>query len=553
MMRSILTELVPKAQVGEVSRLMALAVHAGYNDFYLREADENVIQSMFGCDELFTSGVMAKILSKLRANELPPPAEPASPEDYQVAINHFRDQESRNGGKILHGAQSDYINDLFFTKNINMQHAVLSRKLRGQQTGNHKGRAQLLSDEICREVITPALKLFRSKGQTKWTPMVKLLMRQLLRIQEGVEAPTGILELIQRNHAHFANISDIIDSDDDSNDSDSSSDTTEGDGDEGRGEQEILNEEEQEELMTVDLQTGQLLDHIAASKSSGKRLQFHDFPNNRTFKRYKKKYKWAERKLEVLAAHRQSGSNRDQSIQQALQGFGMATVQVPDDIRVQDLVDSSAFDVFVQASFLDRSLEEHRQLKTILGAWEQTKKEVSAAAKRNRSRALIAQVNSFNQEGLQQESEQAEAQKVQRDFDLLQSSIEKCQKKSDECFNQYKIAASRGERIDKLLNGANPPPFSQQNKRCIEMLLSNVSNGDELWNVAVQEESKIRGMEIQGNERAESMRSEFSTTWAGIQDRKYSIDVDCGIMHATNLACSWEDHHAEMEALFASK
>ena len=308
-MRSILTELVPKAQVGEVSRLMALAVHAGYNDFYLREADENVIQSMFGCDELFTRGVMAKILSKLRANELPPPAEPASPEDYQVAINHFRDQESRNGGKILHGAQSDYINDLFFTKNINMQHAVLSRKLRGQQTGNHKGRAQLLSDEICREVITPALKLFRSKGQTKWTPMVKLLMRQLLRIQEGVEAPTGILELIQRNHAHFANISDIIDSDDDSNDSDSSSDTTEGDGDEGRGEQEILNEEEQEELMTVDLQTGQLLDHIAASKSSGKRLQFHDFPNNRTFKRYKKKYKWAERKLEVLAAHRQSGSN----------------------------------------------------------------------------------------------------------------------------------------------------------------------------------------------------------------------------------------------------
>jgi len=246
-------------------------------------------------------------------------------------------------------------------------------------------------------------------------------------------------------------------------------------------------------------------------------------------------------------------SKRDQSIQQALQGFGMATVQVPDDIRVQDLVDSSTFDVFVQASFLDRSFEERQQLKTVLGAWEQTKKEVSATAKRKRSRDAIAEVNSFNQEGLQQASEQAEAQKVQRDFDLLQSSIEKCQKKSDECFNQYRIAASRGEKIDKLLNGANPPPFSQANKRCIEMLLSNVSNGEELWNVAVQEESKIRGMEIQGNERAESMRSEFSTTWAGIEERKYNIDVDCGIMHATNLACSWEDHHAEMEALFASK
>ena len=48
-------------------------------------------------------------------------------------------------------------------------------------------------------------------------------------------------------------------------------------------------------------------------------------------------------------------AKRDKTIQQALQGFGMATAQVPDDIRVQNLVDSSAFDVFVQASFRDRS------------------------------------------------------------------------------------------------------------------------------------------------------------------------------------------------------
>ena len=339
-MRSILTELVPKARVGEVSRLMALAVHAGYNDFYLREADEDAIRSMFGCDESFTRGVMAKILSKLRANELPPPAEPASSEDYQEAINHFRQQESRNGGKILHGAQSEYINDLFFTKNINMQHAVLSRKLRGQQTGKHKGRAQLLSDEICREVITPALKLFRSKGQTKWTPMVKLLMRQLLRIQEGVEAPTGILQLIQRNHAHFnSNISDIIDSDDDGNDSDSSSDTTEGDGGAGDDEQDILDEDDREELVPVDLQTEQLLDHIGASKSSGKRLQFQDFPNNRTFKRYKKKYKWSERKLEVLAAHRQSGSSGpaiQKNYAELQEQYNEHDIRHPDQIIVTD-------------------------------------------------------------------------------------------------------------------------------------------------------------------------------------------------------------------------
>ena len=50
--RSILTELAPKAQVGEVSRLMALAVHAGYNDFYLREADEDAIRSMFAMNRL---------------------------------------------------------------------------------------------------------------------------------------------------------------------------------------------------------------------------------------------------------------------------------------------------------------------------------------------------------------------------------------------------------------------------------------------------------------------------------------------------------------------
>ena len=132
-LRSIMVELVPKSQVGEVSRLMSVAIAAGYNDFYLRHADEDKIQEIFGCDASFSRGFLAKIFSRWRAEELPPAAEPASAQDYHEAIAHFRKHESINGGKIVHGAQSEYINDIFFSKNVNMQHAVLSRKLRGQK------------------------------------------------------------------------------------------------------------------------------------------------------------------------------------------------------------------------------------------------------------------------------------------------------------------------------------------------------------------------------------------------------------------------------------
>ncbi len=892
---------------------MSVAIAAGYNDFYLRHADEDKIQEIFGCDASFSRGFLAKIFSRWRAEELPPAAEPASAQDYHEAIAHFRKHESINGGKIVHGAQSEYINDIFFSKNVNMQHAVLSRKLRGLRSGESKGRSQMLSDSICREVITPALNLFRAKGQTKWTRMVKLLMRQLLRIQEGVEAPAGILQLIQRPSqpsAHQVHESMIVDGEDDDSNSDSSSDTTV----DGAEEEEQGNLDAEEEETGVDLQTVQLLRHVSASKVSGKKLRFQEFPTNRTFKKYKMKYGWAERKLEVLAAHRQSGSsgpaiqknyeelgrqyvehdirhpdqimvtdeihwqkswenalaliscivassdkrsqsggpgkvsdgvtatpissiigtlycvqvvlkdsqrnisdaevidimvrsgfpketiivhrtttgyqtaqsfkdlfaflivrlhsvektqitgdassiplkrkylaiadgssthpfhclqfclmlaivgifmhqqesnsthvanlydrfvflmtklyaakevmmailvafnppiqtdematlwlenvvselkatidpancpqadrlitdplvlaklnsivtfkdrpfdtlkllsciapalrkglqvkyhissaikvgllpegfklvanydweqnivrwrgpwvanvlkqdcvvgadirereaasaraNRNQQIQQTLQAFGMSTVQVPAAVQVQDLVDPVAFDVLVQASFAGKSPEETQQLKCILGIWEQTKKEVAAAAKRAKSRAAIGAVNSLNLEQVQEEALRAQTLQLEQDLTSLQTFIGKCGKKSEESLKQYSLAVARGRKCETLL----PSPFSQSSKRCIEMLLSNVTNGDELWNAAIQEVTKIRRMDLASNADAVSMRNEFEERWSGFEESRYAIDVDSGIIAAANLAGSWvgeqNERGDEMQDLF---
>jgi hypothetical protein len=83
------------------------------------------------------------------------------------------------------------------------------------------------------------------------------------------------------------------------------------------------------------------------------------------------------------------------------------------------------------------------------------------------------------------------------------------------------------------------------------MLLSNVTNGDTLWNAAIQEVEKIRRMDLAGNAPAELLRSQFQEGWTGIENRKYAIDVDSGIMHAANLAGNWiEEHGDEMRQLF---
>ena len=298
----------------DLARSVKCFIDAGHNDFYLRSATEEGVQKMLQCDLSFARGFMSKVFSKLRNHLLPPEAEPASNADYKEAIEHF----GGLGQKREHGQQSDYINSLFFTKNVSMHAGTLSRKLRGQGEREGKplvdkgGRSQLLSDDICRNIITPALENYRCKGQTKWTQVVKLMMRQLLRVQEGIEAPVGILQLLrtseQRVRLDSAIVQDEDDNDADEVDSDASEDTT------GAAAEEEENDDEDEDLDGEDEQHSEeqekeLLRHISASKGFVKKVQFSEFPSNKTFKRYKQKYGWHERKLEVIAAHRQAGSS----------------------------------------------------------------------------------------------------------------------------------------------------------------------------------------------------------------------------------------------------
>ena len=63
--------------------------------------------------------------------------------------------------------------------------------------------------------------------------------------------------------------------------------------------------------------------------------------------------------------------------------------------------------------------------------------------------------------------------------------------------------------------------------------------------------TSVRRMDLAGNAPAELLRSQFQEGWTGIENRKYAIDVDSGIMHAANLAGNWiEEHGDEMRQLF---
>ena len=254
------------------------------------------------------------------------------------------------------------------------------------------------------------------------------------------------------------------------------------------------------------------------------------------------------REIDAAAAKAQ----RDKRIEQALQNFGMSSVHVPDAAQSDLLVDERSFLAFTGASFADGSAEEKQKLKIILGGWEQTKKDIAAADKRAKSRASVNAINSLDLSALQEESDRAQALKLQEDLTSLQASIDKCGKKTEEGLKQYSLAVTRGNKCQTLLPAGDiPPPFSVANKRCIEMLLSNVTNGDGLWNAALQEVAKIRRMDLEGNAPAELLRNQFEERWPGIEESRYAIDVDRGIEHASNLAGHWmEEHGDEMRELF---
>ena len=101
--RSIVSELVSKKSqgCGEDKQFMKCFIDAGFNDFYLRDATEQGVQKILQCDESFARGFMSKVLTKLRSNLLPPEAQAASKEDYDVAVQHFENCKFRLVACIL--------------------------------------------------------------------------------------------------------------------------------------------------------------------------------------------------------------------------------------------------------------------------------------------------------------------------------------------------------------------------------------------------------------------------------------------------------------------
>lgn len=171
---------------------------------------------------------------------------------------------------------------------------------------------------------------------------MKMLMRQLLRVQEGIEAPEGIMKLIKKVEIQCAASESIIVDEEESEEDGDGSDGDSERSDNGTVNGEVLDEVEEEEIddATAGAQEEILLRHVRASKGAvKKKLQYQEFPTNRTFKRYKKKYGWTERKLEVLAAHRQSGSSGPalmQNYEELRKQYIMHDIQHPDQIIVTD-------------------------------------------------------------------------------------------------------------------------------------------------------------------------------------------------------------------------
>lgn len=358
-LRSILSEVTSKKDAFPILVLHRFQL-AGYNDNYLREISSDSFQQITGCDEEFAKAVELKILHKIRSESLelndsyplPLVAQAASSRDIQDAVAFYQ----QNSDQF---SQKEVINKFFQERNVNIQASTLSRKLKSEKLNFVQGRPQLLEDWICRDIITPALVQFRAIGKTKWKVVLRMLLKQLARAQKGIGPVDGILDLVRNRSAgnSYAHASGL---DDEHNDSDDSGNSTDDDNpdevaillsDDSRNvygpelppelsmgsafpADEIMNPSE-ETLRLKDMRD-RLRKHTILNLTRVERMEF---PGPKTFRRYCNIYGWTQRKIELMAPHRQNGvspARISQNYAELLAQYIMHSITHPNQIIVCD-------------------------------------------------------------------------------------------------------------------------------------------------------------------------------------------------------------------------
>jgi hypothetical protein len=319
-LRAILSELTPKKD-GFPSSILYRYQLQGFNDNYLRAITCDDFQRITGCDEEFAKAVELKILHKIRSESLasddsyplPSLAKAASAIDIADAVSFYR----QNSEKYT---QKDVINHFFFERNVDIQPSTLCRKLKSERLNFVEGRPQLLEDWICRDMITPALGQFRAIGRTKWKTVLRMLMKQLVRAQHGIGPVDGILDLVRNRSVgnSYVHASDLREDDSDTS-STSTSDA------EDHYQADLLLHQQPEHMLQSSSENSfpvdDLMNHSEETlrlkemrdrlrehtKLSLKKVERMEFPSRKTFRRYCKLYGWTQRKIELMAPHRQKG------------------------------------------------------------------------------------------------------------------------------------------------------------------------------------------------------------------------------------------------------
>ena len=343
-LRSILTELSSKKD-GFPHLILHKYQLAGHNDNYLRTMTSDTFREITECSADFAKAVELKVLHKIRNESLnsddsyplPTKAGDASAQDIEDAVSFYLSNSAEFTQKYV-------IDKFFYNRNVHIPASTLCRKLKSRRLNfetSRSGRPQLLEDWICRDVITPALVQFRAIGRTKWKGLLRMLMKQLARAQRGIGEVQGIMQLVQnRQRARGADDAGIVRDIEDDEEDDASSHSTEA------AELEILDASEEAENAEFEAENAERIhDHASAVhdvelmgggyhadhrmnpsdeelnlQDMRKRLRQHsslnltkvelaEFPTPRTFQRYCKKYKWTQRKIELMAPHRQNGSS----------------------------------------------------------------------------------------------------------------------------------------------------------------------------------------------------------------------------------------------------
>lgn len=238
--------------------------------------------------------------------------------------------------------------------------------------------------------------------------------------------------------------------------------------------------------------------------------------------------------------------------------FGFDIFRAGLDSEGPSIINSNVLAATLATCFAPDSLAPNtrEQLSLLFSVYEQQKKVEAKRLKDLKSRNAVSEVNGRNEADLIQANEEMVENDAASAAEKLNGLIDHASKKADEAIKQFELLASRSKKCEDLLlklssalqSNSETGALIKTCKRTVDWAQNNAANGDELWQTARADKTKIQRLNT--TNAASQAVQDFEATFDVQEERVYSHNVDLLILpvvdlgFATREACAPQDDWA---------